>query len=62
MSEVCEGKCLGLSPGDESLTFMRCNAYMKTLWGGGFSVTFLRFFLFMALMIEDSEVEGETLS
>ena len=36
MVEVCEGECMGCSPGDEPLNLMRCHSYMKPLKEGSF--------------------------
>ena len=35
---VCEGECMGRSPGDEPLPLTRCHRYMKPLKGGSLSV------------------------
>ena len=35
---VCEVECMGYSPRDGPLTFMRCHRYMKSLKGGNPSV------------------------
>ena len=31
---VCEGECMGCSPGDKPLTLTRCHSYMKPMKGG----------------------------
>ena len=52
---VCEGECMGCSPGDESLTSMRCRSYMKLVKGGcpynlkGIKEKFSVFLLFLKL-------------
>ena len=31
---IVRGECMGCSPGDDPLIFMRCHSYMKPLQGG----------------------------
>ena len=38
MVRVCEGECMGHSPGDEPQTLTRCHSYMKPAVGGNLSV------------------------